>query len=316
MSQPRDWDAEERDALDGLEDELAEIRRKHQDDPSLAMLRAADADALPPELQARVARHLQDSAWSRAVVDGLRDTGVDDHLDAESEDRLFERITREAPQQRSRASSRRRWTPAIAIGGLALAATILIAVIIPRSAPETVVGPDGASASIGVKPPIVENAPVTRPEPTPIIFAKPDIKLSPSALAWRGDAAGNPFVRDLAPAFEAYRAGDYPRAVAAFDRLSAVYPESIEVLFYQGVSRMLAGNDAGAIAPLEAAARLGNTTFADDVAWYLAIARQRTGDPTARARLAELCRGQGAHAPAACAAVSQLDSSSPPSRQP
>ena len=37
---------------------------------------------------------------------------------------------------------------------------------------------------------------------------------------------------------------------------STVYPDSIEVLFYQGVSRMLAGDDAGAIAPLEAAARL------------------------------------------------------------
>ena len=92
MSKPRDgWDADEREALDGLEDELAEIRRKHQDDPSLAMLRAADADALPPDLQARVARHLQDSAWSQALVDGLRDTGADDRLDAESEDRLLRR---------------------------------------------------------------------------------------------------------------------------------------------------------------------------------------------------------------------------------
>ena len=62
-----------------------------------------------------------------------------------------------------------------------------------------------------------------------------------SALTWRGDASANPFLRDLAPAFDAYRAGDYARAGAAFDRLSAAYPDAVEVLFYQGVSRMLAG---------------------------------------------------------------------------
>lgn len=311
MSQPRDWDAEEREALDGLDGELAEIRRRHQDDPSLETLRAAQADALPPEVQARVTRHLQDSAWSRAIVDGLRETGAEDHLDAASEDRLFERITRKAQVTPLRAPSRRRWAPAIAIGGLALAATLLIAVVVERSGPDIAVPPDAASASIGVKPAIVESAPVTRPEPSRIAFAKPEVKLSPSALAWRGDAAANPFVRDLAPAIDAYRAGDYPRAAAAFDRLSGVYPGSIEVSFYLGVSRMLAGDDAGAIAPLEAAARLDNQTFADDVAWYLAIAQQRSGRPNGRAKLAELCRGQGPHASSACTAVAQLDASSP-----
>ena len=311
MSQPRDWDAEEREALDGLDGELAEIRRRHQDDPSLETLRAAEADALPPEIKARVTRHLQDSAWSRAIVDGLRDTGADDHLDAASQDRLFERITRKAQVTPLRARPLRRWAPAMAIGGLALAATLLIAVVVERSGPDAIVEPEAASASIGVKPPIVVSAPVTRPEPPRIAFAKPEVKLSPSALAWRGDASANPFVKDLAPAIDAYRAGDYPRAVAAFDRLSAVYPESIEVSFYLGVSRMLAGDDAGAIAPLEAAARLDNPTFADDVAWYLAIAQQRSGHTNARAKLADLCRGQGAHASSACAAVAQLDAASP-----
>jgi hypothetical protein len=147
--------------------------------------------------------------------------------------------------------------------------------------------------------------------PVQIGYTKPDVKLSPSALTWRGDASANPFVRDLAPAFDAYRAGDYARAVAAFDRLSAAYPGAIEVLFYQGVSRMLAGNDEGAIAPLEAAARIGNATFADDVSWFLAVARQRSGKADARERFAALCRGHGAHAAAACSAVAQLGSSPP-----
>ncbi|MBY0496962.1 MAG: hypothetical protein K2Y23_22365 [Cyanobacteria bacterium] len=309
MSEPRDWDADEREALEGLGDELAAIRRKHQDAPSLEMLRAAEADALPPDLKARVERHLQDSAWSRAVVDGLRETGADDRLDAPSEDRLLERIMR-AAQATPRTPSRR-WVPAIAIGGLALAATVLMAVMVPRPGRETAVAPNAAPAPPGVQPAIVDNAPIAKPDRFRLAYAKPDVKLSPSALAWRGDAAANPFLRELAPAFEAYRAGDYPRAVAVFDRLSAVYPESIEVLFYQGVSQMLAGNDAAAIGPLEAASRLRNTTFADDVAWYLAIAQQRSGTANARARLVALCRDPGVHAPAACAAVAQLDASSP-----
>jgi hypothetical protein len=306
MNHPRDdWDADEREVLDGLEGELAEIRRRHADDPSLAMLRAADADALPPDLKARVARHLQDSAWSRALIDGLRETGADVRLDAESEERLFDRIMRDAHT----GSPRPRWQPALAFGGLALAATVLLAVMIFRpaaddapavDAPPLSRSGDQAAADTGVPPP--SRAAVL------IAFTKPEVKLSPSALTWRGDPSENAFLRDLAPAFDAYRASDYARAVAAFDRLSTVYPDSIDVLFYQGVSRMLAGDDAGAVAPLEAAARLRNATFSDDVSWYLAVAKQRSGRPEARDMFTELCRGHGSYAAAACAAVKQLDS--------
>ena len=313
MSNPRDgWDADEREALDGLEGELAEIRRKHQDDPSLAMLRAADADALPADLQARVARHLKDSAWSQALVNGLRDAGADDGLDAESEERLFERITREA-RAAAPLTSRPRWKPAMLTGGLAVAATLLIAVVVSRRGSDYVAVPGGVTPSRDSSPSAVESAPARAP--VQIAYSKPEVKLSPSALTWRGNASANPFVRDLAPAFEAYRAGDHAKAAAAFDRLSAVYPDAAEVLFYQGVSRMLSGDDAGAIAPLEAAARVGNATFADDVPWYLAVARQRSGRPDARAAFADLCRGRSQYAAAACSAVAQLDSSPAAPRQ-
>jgi hypothetical protein len=147
-----------------------------------------------------------------------------------------------------------------------------------------------------------------------IAFIKPEVRLSASTVTWRGDPSANPFLRDIAPAFDAYRASDYPRAVAAFDRLATAYPDSVDVRFFQGVSRMLAGDDAGAIAPLEAAARLGDAVFADDVPWFLAVAQQRSGRPEARGRLVDLCRGRSTHAAAACAAVTQLDAS--PARPP
>ena len=303
---PDDWEADEREALDGLESALAEIRRRHQDDPSLALLRAADGNTLPPELQARVTRHLHDSPWSRTIVDGLREAGAGDRLDADAEERLLTRITRAAAAS-APAPSRRRWQPALAMGGLALAATLLIALVLPRSRPEPLAVP-GTPALSSDTAGAIGIAPRDRPASVRIAYDKPAVKLSASALTWRGEASANPFLRDLAPAFDAYRAGDYARAVAAFDRLSAVYPDAIEVVFYQGVSRMLAGDDAGAIAPLETAARLGNATFADDVSWYLAVAQQRSGAVDAKARFAALCRGRSNHAAAACSAVAQLDS--------
>jgi hypothetical protein len=310
---PADWDADELEALEGLEAELAAIRRRHQDDPSLALLRAADGEALPPELQARVTRHLRDSPWSQALVDGMRGAGAGDRLDRDAEDRLFQRITRDAPAA-SPVWRRQQWRSTIAIGGLALAATLLLAVLVPRSRQGALVAPDPSALSsdttgaIGVTP----RAP--SPRSVQIGFDKPPVKFSPAALTWRGDAPVNPFVRDMAPAFDAYRAGDYAGAAAAFDSLSAVYPSSIEVLFYQGVTRMLAGNDEGAIAPLEAAARLDNPAFADEVAWFLAVAQQRSGKADAPATFAALCRGRGPHAAAACTAAAQLGS--PPPRRP
>jgi hypothetical protein len=304
---PDDWDADEREALEGLEAELAAIRRRHQDDPSLALLRAADADVLPPELQARVAGHLRDSAWSRALVDGLREAGAGEALDGEAEERLFNRITRDA-RAASPGRSRRRWQPAMAMAGLAIAATLLIAVLVPRSRPSTLDAPDAPALSSDTAAAIGMTRRAPSAGPVQIAYSKPAVKLSPSALTWRGEASANPFLRELAPAFDAYRAGDYARADAAFARLSTVYPDAVEVVFYQGVSRMLAGNDEGAIAPLEAAARLGNATFADDVSWFLAVARQRAGKADARERFAALCRGRSAHAAAACSAVAALGS--------
>jgi hypothetical protein len=196
--------------------------------------------------------------------------------------------------------------------GLAAAAVLVLAVVIMRPDRDTVaVAP---SAPESAAPPAVTVAPPSPMSPVKIAFAKPDVQLSASALTWRGDPSANPFLRDLAPAFDAYRASDYPRAVAQFDRLATVYPDAIEVRFYQGVSRLLAGDAAGAIAPLEAAARIRNATFADEVSWSLAVAQQQAGRPEARNRFADLCRGRSAHAADACAALTALGA--PPAQPP
>lgn len=300
MSEPRDgWDADERDALDGLGEELAELRARHATDPPLDVLRAADANALPEEMQKQVAEHLQSSAWSRALVEGLRDAQGNDRLDSVTEQRMLDRITRQA----AAAAPRQRWRMAIAVGGFAVAATLLLAVLVSRRSPERVVPVDAVAppqAATGI------NAAPQPAAPLLIAYTKPDVKLSTAVLTWRGDA-DNPLLRDLAPAFEAYRADDYARAVAAFDKLAAQYPAVVDVLFYQGVSRMLAGDDAGAVGPLAAAEALNEPAFLDDAPWFLAVAQQRSGSGEPRRLFQQLCRGKSSYAADACKAVALLD---------
>ena len=188
-------------------------RRRARRDPAqasgrsvLEMLRAADADALPPELQARVARHLRDSAWSRALVDGLREAGSDDRLDAESEDRLFDRITREA-QAAAPAPSRRRWAPAMSSAARTRGHA---ADCRDRAAlPPRYRGRARRGGTFDRRRRRAARAPRAG-SGRQIAYSKPAVRLSPSALTWRGDRSANPFLRDLAPAFDAYRAGDHP----------------------------------------------------------------------------------------------------------
>ncbi len=241
-----------------------------------------------------------------------RDAGADNRLDDASVDRLFTPPSREVGTS-APAMSKRRGIAGMITGGLALAATVTVAVMVSRSGPDTAIAPAIEPAPA---PSSAATGPITEQRrAAPISFTKPDIKLSPAALTWR-DGSNNPFLRDLAPAFEAYRAGEYPRAVAAFGKVSPAYADAIEVLFYLGVSRMLAGDDAGAVAPLEAAARLRNDTFADDVAWFLAVAQQRSGRPDVRNRFAALCDGKSTYAAAACAAVAQIDAAPIAPREP
>jgi hypothetical protein len=132
MSNRRDdWDGDEREALDGLERSWPKSGGRHQDDPSLAMLRAADKDALPHDLQARVDRHLRESPWSRALGRRPARDGADDHLDAESEERLLERISR-AARPSTRAAPGRPWKPRADDGRARPCRSLLVAVVVSR----------------------------------------------------------------------------------------------------------------------------------------------------------------------------------------
>jgi hypothetical protein len=131
------------------------------------------------------------------------------------------------------------------------------------------------------------------------------------SLTFRGSGAGpDRFLDDLAPAFEAYRAGQFAVSAERFAVLAAKYPKTVEPAFYLGVSRLLSGEPTGAVDGLERAASMKDEVFAEDIAWYLAVALHRAGRAEeARAQLTSVCGGKGAHATGACDALAKIERS-------
>lgn len=292
------WDDEERALLDGLHDALDEVRQRHAGDPPLDVLSAADADALPEAWQSGVRAHLAQSRWSRAIVAGsmLPERPLSD-LD---EARLLRRV--------KHGAGRARRVGALLLGG-ALAASLLVAMALwPRVADD----------DRGRSP--FEDAGetrVARSEPTttlPLLDLEPPPLQAPlSALTLRGeaeaaekrDAARNrAYVDLLAPAFDAYRAGDFQAADLAFGDAAAQFPTAFEVLYYGGISRLMLGRTSTAVDALEDALAQAAPDRRAEVAWYSAVALQRAGrDEDALARLRTLCETGGGFGRRACAAV-------------
>lgn len=214
-------------------------------------------------------------------------------LDDVTEQRMWSRIQRELGQQRR--ASNARWIA----GSLAAAATILVAVMVSRPGQTTVPAPQPST-------------PMAIPQPAPIRveFTKPDVKLSPAVLSWRGPDTENSYARDLRPAIEAYRSNDYELAEKEFATIASRYPSAIEGTFYLGIVRMLRGDFSGAVAPLTAALALKEPTFVDDAAWFLGVAEQRSGrTDEATRRLGELCKSNGPRSSDACGAIQLLERS-------
>jgi len=285
-----DWDDAERQALAPLERELANLREIHGDDPPLDLLRAARTGVLPDELQQRTLAHLETSAWSRTLAEGADD--ADAAFDRSAADRLLSRIQQQTRDAGHRTDRRPIWAPVLVF--VSVAAALVVAVgIWRRIAPAPQEGP----APVAQRP--VQPAPVV----LALELAKPDVKVTSAALLVRGEG-GSRFVDDVAPGLNAYRAGDYADAARALEAVQSAYPRSVEIPFYLGVSRLFLNDASGAVRALESARALNDPSFADDVAWYLAVAYERAGSsPQSRALLERLCTGNSTYAARACAAT-------------
>lgn len=134
---------------------------------------------------------------------------------------------------------------------------------------------------------------------------KADVRISSRyALTWRGPGEGRRFLQMLSNALEPYRRDDYNTAADRLGALTATYPDAAEPWFYLGVSRLLLGDAARAIAPLERARDVSPADQIEEARWFLAAAYERAGQPeAARAEVRAVCDAKGARATAACAAV-------------
>jgi hypothetical protein len=289
------WDADERETLEDIEPLIDELRSRHAADPSIDVLRAARAGVLPEEVQRRVSQQLEDSAWNRALVDGVSD----DHpgLTADDQSRLLRRIKEEAA--RSAEPSPRRWVwlwqPAFATAAVVVVVAATAWLLRGREAPAS---PEPETqVAVNQPPPVVDRV---------LPLDKPVIKISAAALTFRG-ASDNQLLADLKQPFDAMRADDYRTAIDAFSSLAMQYPMSVEVAYYDGVARIFLDDVAGALASLARAEQIGESSFASDIAWYQAVALERAGRrDEARDRLRALCDAKAARSAEACALVPKL----------
>jgi hypothetical protein len=293
---PRDgWDPVEQDALGDVEHELESLRRRHESRPPLELLRAARAGVLPEELQEEAAQYLANDRAARTLLEDLENTEAS--LNRDDEVRLLGRIR-----------SRLREAPAQGLGSWGWLRPLVLAGSLALVAASTWLAWRGGSRAPAIPPPEdVATRPTTPPAPVfALTLEKPPVKLSLSALTWRG-AGDNPLPAALKPGLDAFRASDYVAANRELTQVAARFPQAVEPPFYQGVSRLFLDDAAGALHSLSAAARLADPSFAADVTWYLAIAAERTGKKEeARTHLSALCKGGSERAPAACATLPQL----------
>jgi len=307
MKAPRDgWDADEIDALNGIQPDFESLITHHQNDPPAALLRAAQHDALPPELQDDARTYLSNHAWSRALVEGLDSENTS--LSPADQDRLFARIqkaTAHARESESRASWWR-W-PLLAASAVAV---LLLGVTIWRGASVTPSAPTSTTASSETTP---AQAPPSGPAAQPQVretrlpLEPPELMLTAVTLNWRGPGVGNQLMSDMKPAMDAFRGNDYATADREFGALEQRYPNAVEVFFYGGVSRLFVNDPQRAIVALQRAEDIGDSLFAPHIAWYRAIAEERAGHlPESRAQLDKVCRGTSDRATRACAAMKEM----------
>ncbi len=114
-------------------------------------------------------------------------------------------------------------------------------------------------------------------------------------------------MRKFQMAMKRYQQGDYTRAVAALRAVAKLNPKDPGVLFFLGVSHLLAGQTDDGIAALQQCVALGDMPYLEEAHYYLAEGFLRKGDlAAARRELEEVVRFKGDKEDAAQRLLQQL----------
>ncbi len=144
-------------------------------------------------------------------------------------------------------------------------------------------------------------APAAGPRRWAALPVAPAVTL-PAALALvvRGASQeSQAFLAAFGPAITPYREGRYPEAAAALAGVTGAFPDVPEGWFYLGVSHLLSGDAAAAVAPLQRATT--SSVVGGDASWLHAVALERAGRvDEATTALRALCAGTGPGRQRAC----------------
>jgi hypothetical protein len=125
----------------------------------------------------------------------------------------------------------------------------------------------------------------------------------PDDLTWRGGGANVPRSPKLSPFAQAMRPYDRNDFAEAEQRLAQFLeqnPGHAQAHFYRGVSLLLLGRTAEAIASLQTAIKHGPGGVSEEAHWYLALAYLKTGEPSkALGHLDAVVETSGKHHPQA-----------------
>lgn len=266
--------------------------------PDPALLGEEVRALLPTDAAAAVEAHVAQCSRCRHLAAELAAVEPDP-LTAIEQRRLRARIDKRIGRHRV-VPARRGFALA---AGLALAATVLLSFVFWRTAAPL---PSPRAVVLPAPPPF------SRPLPSAervFALSVPAVELPPAALVVRG-AAGD-FSTQFLSGVQAYREASYQTAAMCFAVAADARPAEPHAWFYLGVSRLLAGDAAGAVGPLQAAQRLGAGGLSVEATWYLSLALERTGRTDAAIRtITPLCGVPGPHAVESCAALEVLSRSS------
>ena len=259
--------------------------------PHPDLLLARSSEVLDAEVRERVARHLADCAHCSRLARDLEDVRVEDSEPA-IEERVLSRVI-----VRPRVSGGR-WIGMVAGIAVALGVTASWWARSVR-APEMTVATTSERAA----------EPAASANVVPLWSIEPlEVRLPLSSLGpSRGGQEGSDATAPLVDALDAYRRGDYIAAIAGLEKVTRDQPHNADASLYLGVSYVMTGRAADAVAPLERALERAAADRKPEIAWYLATAEQRAGrDQASRARLAVLCSEGSPFQSRACAARAAL----------
>jgi hypothetical protein len=297
---PRDLEADEVATFDAVQQQMQRVAERIGACPAPDRLLDAHAGRLPEALAPTVLAHLSSCPMCQALIEALVECDGGDLRPAERH-RIDARVVRAT----SARLARRRILPfprdwrwrAVAAGA---AAAVLVVLVTPSTSidPTALPAVRLPAAAQRVRPPSLT---ILRAER----LSTSDMGLA--AVAWRGDAEGVP----PASAFDAARAafddGEFAEAERRLREITVGTPALAAAWLLLGVSRLLLGQAAEAVAPLEVAYATLVGGARQDAAWHLAVALHATGrDVDARALLTPLCHGLSARGPMACLALDEL----------